>query len=73
MENALELLALSPPGWGGNLLRGLWSTFQIALGAYALGLALGLFGAFGKIYGGPVLRGALTVYTTLFGPCPNSF
>ena len=71
MENALELLALSPPGWGGNLLRGLWSTFQIALGAYALGLALGLFGAFGKIYGGPVLRGALTVYTTVIRAVPE--
>lgn len=33
MDNALELLALSPPGWGGNLLRGLLSTIQIALGA----------------------------------------
>jgi len=71
MENALELLALSPPGWGGNLLRGLWSTFQIALGAYALGLALGLFGAFGKIYGGLVLRGALTVYTTVIRAVPE--
>jgi len=33
VENALELLALQPPGWGGNLLRGLLSTIQIAVGA----------------------------------------
>ncbi len=71
MENALELLALSPPGWGGNLLRGLWNTFLIAFGAYLLGLALGLFGAFGKIYGGPVLRGVLTTYTTLIRAIPE--
>ncbi len=71
MENALELLAISPPGWGGNLLRGLWNTFLIASGAYILGLALGLFGAFGKIYGGPVLRGVLTTYTTLIRAIPE--
>ncbi len=71
MENAFELLALSPPGWGGNLLRGLWNTFQIALGAYILGLALGLFGAFGKVYGGPVLRGVLTTYTTVIRAVPE--
>lgn len=71
MEHALELLALSPPGWGGNLLRGLLSTIQIALGAYFLGLTLGLGGALGKIYGGPVLRWTLEVYTTLIRAIPE--
>ena len=66
-----ELLAFSPPGWGGNLLRGLMSTIQIALGAYALGLCLGLFGALGKIYGGPVLRFILEIYTTLIRAVPE--
>ncbi len=71
MENALEYLALSPPGWGGNLLRGLANTIQIALGAYALGLLLGFGGALGKIYGGPVLRWSLEVYTTLIRAIPE--
>jgi polar amino acid transport system permease protein len=71
MENALEILAYSPPGWGGALLRGLMSTLQIALGAYFLGLIIGFAGAFGKIYGGPVLRGALEVYTTLIRAIPE--
>lgn len=71
MENALEYLALSPPGWGGNLLRGLASTVQIALGAYALGLLLGFGGALGKIYGGPVLRWSLEIYTTLIRAVPE--
>lgn len=71
MEQALEYLALSPPGWGGNLLRGLLSTVQIAIGAYALGLMLGLFGALGKIYGGPVLKWSLEVYTTLIRAVPE--
>jgi len=61
MENALEILSYSPPGWGGALLRGLMSTLQIAFGAYLLGLCIGLFGAFGKIYGGPVLRWSLEI------------
>lgn len=71
MEQALEYLALSPPGWGGNLLRGLLSTIQIAIGAYALGLFLGLFGALGKIYGGPVTRWGLEIYTTLIRAVPE--
>lgn len=66
-----EHLALSPPGWGGNLLRGLFSTIQIAIGAYILGLLIGLGGALGKIYGGPVLRWSLEVYTTLIRAVPE--
>ena len=65
------LLAFSPPGWGGNLLRGLLSTLQIAFGAYALGLCLGLCGALGKIYGGPVTRWGLEIYTTLIRAVPE--
>lgn len=71
MESALDMLALSPPGWGGNLLRGLMKTIQIALGAYALGLFIGLFGALGKIYGGPILRWSLEVYTTVIRAVPE--
>ncbi|MCP5084357.1 MAG: ABC transporter permease subunit [Alphaproteobacteria bacterium] len=71
MEIPWDLLALSPPGWGGNLLRGLASTVQIALGAYLLGLAIGLGGALGKLYGGPVLRVSLEVYTTLIRAVPE--
>ncbi len=68
---SLDLLSLSAPGWGGNLLRGLLSTFQIALGAYILGLAIGLGGALGKLYGGPVLRWSLEIYTTLIRAVPE--
>ncbi|MGI9353180.1 MAG: ABC transporter permease [Rhizobiaceae bacterium] len=71
METAFEYLAFSPPGWGGNLLRGLLSTIQIALGAYFLGLLLGLGGALGKLYGGPVLRWSLEIYTTVIRAVPE--
>ncbi|MGE0503243.1 MAG: ABC transporter permease [Rhizobiaceae bacterium] len=67
----LDLLAPYPPGWGGNLLRGLAASLQIALGAYALGLLIGTFGAYGKLYGGPIVRDLLEVYTTIVRGVPE--
>lgn len=65
------LLALSPPGWGGTLLAGFAHTMEIAVGGYALGLVIGMFGALGKLYGGEVLRDLLEVYTTLVRAVPE--
>jgi polar amino acid transport system permease protein len=70
-SSATELLGWAPPGWGATLVAGLWNTILIALGAYALGLAIGIGGAFGKLYGGPVLRDMLEVYTTLVRAVPE--
>lgn len=67
----VELLALSPPGWGGLLLRGLMNSIQIAVGAYALGLTIGTAGAYGKLYGGPVVRDLFEVYTTVVRAVPE--
>lgn len=64
-------LSFSDGGWGWNLLRGLASTLQIALGAYALGLFIGLFGALGKINGSGPTRWALEIYTTLIRAVPE--
>jgi polar amino acid transport system permease protein len=68
---ALELLALEPPGWGGTLLVGLRNSIVIALGAYAMGLAIGVLGASGKLYGGPITRDLLAVYTTVVRAVPE--
>jgi len=57
--------------WGSNMLRGLGHTIEIALGAYALGLSLGLAGAMGKLNGGPILRGVLEAYTTVGRAIPE--
>ncbi|ESR25745.1 ABC transporter permease [Lutibaculum baratangense] len=67
----LDLLQLTPPGWGGALLRGALLTLQIALLSYAIGLALGLLGAAAKLSGSPVLAGAGEVYTTLVRAVPE--
>ncbi|UXN57397.1 ABC transporter permease [Phyllobacterium zundukense] len=66
-----SLLAFQPPGWGGVLLAGFAQTVQIAIGGYLLGLILGLGGAIGKLYGGPVARDLLEVYTTLVRAVPE--
>lgn len=69
--DGLELLALSPPGWGGNLLRGLGNSLQIAAGGFGLGLLLGTGGAWGKLYGGPLTRDLLATYTTAVRAIPE--
>lgn len=71
MEQVIALLSLSPPGWGGNLLRGLAHSLQIALGAFGFGLLIGLGGAYGKLYGGPILRDLLAIYTTVVRAVPE--
>lgn len=64
-------LSLSEGGWGWNLLRGLGSTLQIALGAYVLGLVIGLAGALGKINGSTPTKWLLELYTTLIRAVPE--
>ncbi len=71
LSDALELLSLSPPGWGSNLLRGLVHSLQIAFGAFGMGLVIGLFGAYGKLYGGPITRDLLAIYTTVIRAVPE--
>lgn len=69
--STLPLLAWSPPGWGATLVAGLGNTILIALGAYGMGLVIGVLGAFGKLYGGPITRDLLGVYTTLVRAVPE--
>ncbi len=69
--STLDLLAYAPPGWGATLLRGLWRSVQIAIGAYSLGLVLGIGGAFGKLYGSPWLKDLLAIYTTMVRAVPE--
>ncbi len=66
-----DLLALEPPGWGMVLLRGLQQSIMIAFGAYFVGLLLGLGGALGKLYGGPIVRSVLEGYTTIVRAVPE--
>lgn len=62
---------LAYDNWGGSLLRGLAATLQIAVGGYGLGLVIGIFGAFGKLYGNNVVRDLLEIYTTAVRAVPE--
>jgi len=52
-------------------LRGLLASLQIAAGAFVLGLLIGTAGAYCKLYGGPILRDLLEVYTTVVRAVPE--
>jgi polar amino acid transport system permease protein len=52
-------------------LVGLLHSIEIALGATCLGLLIGTGGAYGKLYGGPVVRDLLAVYTTIVRAVPE--
>ena len=67
MDQTLALLS----DWGPNLLRGLWHSVLIAAGAWGLGIVIGTAGAMGKLYGGPVTRDLLAVYTTVVRAVPE--
>lgn len=67
----LTLLAYSPPGWGAALLEGFGRSLELAAGGYLLGILIGIGGAFGKLYGGPILRDLLEVYTTVIRAVPE--
>ncbi|PWE30186.1 ABC transporter permease [Pararhodobacter marinus] len=71
LEASVTLLSLEPPGWGANLLRGAVNSLIIALGAFGLGAVIGIFGALGKLGGGPVTRDLLSVYTTVVRAVPE--
>ncbi len=53
------------------MLRGLFNSVQIAVGAFGIGLLIGTGGAYGKLYGGPVMRDLLEVYTTIVRAVPE--
>lgn len=44
---------------------------QIAIGAFGLGIAIGISGAWGKLYGGPMVRDLLSLYTTIVRAVPE--
>jgi polar amino acid transport system permease protein len=66
-----DLLSFGPRGYGDELAWGALRTFQIAIFAYFLGLAIGCVGAVSKLYGGTVSRAAFEIYTTVFRAIPS--
>jgi polar amino acid transport system permease protein len=52
-------------------MLGLLHSLEIAVGATIVGLLIGICGAYGKLYGGPVVRDLLAVYTTVVRAVPE--
>lgn len=52
-------------------MLGLLHSLEIAVGATIVGLFIGTCGAYGKLYGGPVVRDLLAVYTTVVRAVPE--
>lgn len=71
MFGGLALLSPYAPGWGAALLWGFWNSIQVAVGGFGFGLLLGVGGAVGKLYGGPVTRDLLACYTTIIRAVPE--
>lgn len=46
-------------------------SIEIALGAFGLGVLIGICGAYGKLYGGPIVRDLCEVYTTVVRAVPD--
>jgi polar amino acid transport system permease protein len=68
---AASIELLTAEGWGSAMLTGLARSLTIALGAFALGLVIGVAGALGKLGGGAVTRQALDLYTTVVRSVPE--
>jgi polar amino acid transport system permease protein len=66
-----QLLSPYPPGWGGMLLAGAASTVLIWIGAYLLGIIIGLAGAAGKLKGRRPVVALLDGYTTAVRAIPE--
>ncbi|MFI0847922.1 ABC transporter permease [Mesorhizobium sp. IMUNJ 23232] len=65
------MLSFGSEGRGASLLYGLRNSVIVAVGAFSLGLLIGICGAYGKLYGGPVVRDLLAIYTTLVRAIPD--
>jgi amine acid ABC transporter, permease protein, 3-TM region, His/Glu/Gln/Arg/opine family len=71
LSSYLELLSFGDKGWGDEFLTGAWMTIQISVCGYAIGLALGLCGAWGKLSGNKVSFWISESYTTIVRAVPE--
>lgn len=66
-----DVLSFGDQGYGDEILAGLWLTIQLAVASLALGLALGLLAASGKLSDSRLLRGAAETYATVIRGLPE--
>lgn len=71
MDHILNLIGFSAQGWGTALLKGTWVTMQISIGAFVVGIAIGLLAAVVKLRGSGVWYQIAKVYTTVCRAVPE--
>lgn len=71
MQSIFDLIGFGPTGWGPALLKGLLITLQISVGAFLVGLLIGLAAASVKISGPRPLAMLARGYTTLCRAVPE--
>ncbi len=71
LSSYLELLSFGDKGWGDEFLTGAWMTIQISVCGYAIGMVLGLCGAWGKLSGNKVSFWISESYTTIVRAVPE--
>jgi polar amino acid transport system permease protein len=64
-------LGMDPDGWGVAMIQGAFVTLEISLGAFAVGIVLGMLGAGAKLSGVRVLVVLANAYTTLCRAIPE--
>ncbi|KAF1057174.1 MAG: Octopine transport system permease protein OccQ [Pseudomonas citronellolis] len=71
MQSYLDLVGFGAQGWGPALLAGLWVTLRITVGAFLIGLLIGLAAASAKLNGPRPLALLARGYTTLCRAVPE--
>jgi octopine/nopaline transport system permease protein len=66
-----EVMGFGPRGWGLSMLAAAGMTVVVSTAAFFIGMAIGTIGAWAKIGGGLVARGAADVYTTVLRGFPD--
>lgn len=69
--DVFDLIGFGPKGWGAQLLGGAIVTVEIAAASYAVGLLLGLIGAWAKLSGPTPVRRLGGLYTGLVRGIPE--
>lgn len=67
----IELFVWGDQGWGDEMARGVLVTFELAAGAYLLGLLIGMFGAIARRSEVRGLRHLAAGYSTAFRALPE--
>ncbi|MCO6058228.1 ABC transporter permease subunit [Pseudomonas sp. MOB-449] len=71
MSSYFDLVGFGPQGWGTALLKGLWVTLEISVGAFLVGILIGLCVAVAKLNGPRPLAKLMRGYTTLCRAVPE--